>query len=98
MNLCLNKPTEFGYEFLFLYEQSLNDFWKKLLIAKNKVLHNLKNDNALSKVRDIEAGFSFFVKYQRDILNNKELPTTLGKYYGQGLEDYLNIHLDSSLL
>jgi hypothetical protein len=53
MDLTLNKPKEFGYEFLFNFEQSLNQFNKNIFHAKSQLYNQLKSDNQII-ARDID--------------------------------------------
>jgi hypothetical protein len=56
MDLTLNKPKEFGYEFLFNYEQSLNQYNKDLYEAKTLLLEQLKGESDVV-ARDIQGKF-----------------------------------------
>lgn len=49
----LNKPKELGYEFLFKYEQSINDCSQHILNLKNKIYDTIKNDKDI-KERDVQ--------------------------------------------
>lgn len=56
MDLTLNKPKEFGYEFLFNFEQSLNQFNTRMYQAKTFLYEHLKTECNIVP-RDIEGKF-----------------------------------------
>jgi hypothetical protein len=102
MDLSLNIPKEFGYEFQFNFERSLNDFQRTLNEAKVSMQKKIETEGIFIP-REIEgnslfiifilAGYSFFLKTKNASKSACGNEGISGELFGHGMKDYYNYYI-----